>query len=513
MVGTATTGTTPGSDNDTAVTGDGATASTSSVPAIAWRPLSVVAALLGVVLVATSSGYGYFADELYFLWAGEHLDWSYVDQPPLLPLLARIMDTVVPGSLVALRLPAALMMAAGVLLTGLIARELGGARRAQVLAAGTFAVSPFMAMFGRYLATSTVDVVLTACAFWLVVRWIRVRDDRLLLWLGVVVAVALQAKYLIVFTLVIAAVASLVLGPRDLLRRRNLWLGVGIVAVTVIPAVLWQAANDWPQLRMGQSLSEDNEGAVFLFGGPAGFLIGLALYCGFVGMVMLVVGLRELLRRPELRFIAVSFFVAALTFILLGWSSHLLAVLFPVLWAAGGVAVARVRWRWFTPVAAVAFFMSASGVLYQLPIIPLGVVPDSTRIVAGVTAGWPEVVDSVADVYDSLPADQRENATVVSDRYEMASAMRRFGADHGLPSAHSPHRGAWYFATPPDSATTVIWVGSLPDELRDHFSDFRRAGETDNGLGIDNEWQGLPIWVGTGQQTPWSQLWPELRAV
>jgi 4-amino-4-deoxy-L-arabinose transferase-like glycosyltransferase len=94
-----------------------------------------ISAVLGLVLLAASGRYGFHRDELYFLAAGRHLDWSYPDQPPLLPLLARAMTALFGDSLIALRVLAALISAAGVLIAALTARELGGGRRAQLLTA------------------------------------------------------------------------------------------------------------------------------------------------------------------------------------------------------------------------------------------------------------------------------------------------------------------------------------------------------------------------------------------
>ena len=67
--------------------------------------------------------------------------WGYPDQPPLAPALARLVGSVAPDSLVALRLPSALMAAGVVLLNGMIARELGGRRAEQLLAAACMAVA------------------------------------------------------------------------------------------------------------------------------------------------------------------------------------------------------------------------------------------------------------------------------------------------------------------------------------------------------------------------------------
>jgi len=187
------------------------------VPALAWRPVLAIAGGTGAVLLATSAGYGYFGDELYFLAAGRHPSWGYADQPPLLPLLAHAIDMVFPGSVLALRLPAVAMMVAGVVIAALIAREFGGSSRAQVLTAAAYAL-PGNLMLTRTLSTAAVDLLLWTLASWLVIRWVRLRRDRLLLYAGLATTIALQAKYLMVVFWAVLAVSALLAGPPAFLR-------------------------------------------------------------------------------------------------------------------------------------------------------------------------------------------------------------------------------------------------------------------------------------------------------
>ena len=82
----------------------------------------------------TNGQYGYFRDELYYLACGEHLDWGYVDQAPLIAVVARAQRAVLGESLFAVRFLPAVAGAALVFVTGLLVRELGGRRFAIVLA-------------------------------------------------------------------------------------------------------------------------------------------------------------------------------------------------------------------------------------------------------------------------------------------------------------------------------------------------------------------------------------------
>ena len=126
------------------------------------RPACAIAAGLAAVMIATSNAYGYHRDELYFLACARHLAWGYPDQPLFVPLVARLMSDLAPTSLVVLRLPSALAAMAVVVLTGLIARELGGGRGAQLLAATAIAISALLDASGHTLNTNIFDLAVWA---------------------------------------------------------------------------------------------------------------------------------------------------------------------------------------------------------------------------------------------------------------------------------------------------------------------------------------------------------------
>src|SRR4051794_30786698 len=180
---------------------------------LAAAPVLCLAAGVAIVLAVFAGGYGYHRDELYFLEAGRHLAWGYADQGPVTPLLAHVMDSLARGSLTVLRLPSALMAGATVLVTGLIAAELGAGRRAQVIAASCTAVASVVLVVGHLLSTTTFDLLAWAIVTWLVARVVRTGDQRLWLPAGMVAGAALLNKPLIAFLLAALGVGILVAGP------------------------------------------------------------------------------------------------------------------------------------------------------------------------------------------------------------------------------------------------------------------------------------------------------------
>jgi 4-amino-4-deoxy-L-arabinose transferase-like glycosyltransferase len=220
-------------------------------PPFAAREVAVVAVLAGIVAALSAARYGYYYDELYFIAAGKRPSFSYVDQGPFVPLLARFMDWLFPGSFAALRIPAIVAALVVIVFGALVARELGGGRAAQVLTATACSTASCLLGQAQTLTTNGIDTALWVLISWLVVRWVRTRRDGLLLAAGFVTMVAIQVKLLVPVFWIAVLVAVGWLGPRELLRRPALWWSALAVAVSTIPALIWQARHGWPQVGMG----------------------------------------------------------------------------------------------------------------------------------------------------------------------------------------------------------------------------------------------------------------------
>ena len=258
-----------------------------------------VTGVLVVVLVAFSARYGYHRDELYFLAAGHHLAWGYPDQPPLTPFLAWVMNGLGHGSLVVFRLPATLAAAGVTLLTALMARELGGGRFAQVLAAVTVAMSTYVLLSGHLLVTSTVDLLVWVTVTWLVVRILRPAARGCGRACGRCGRRRSAQQAAADRPAAGALLVGVLLTPsaRPLLRSRWLLAGCVVAAVMWTPVLVWQAQHGWPQLTLAGQIRDEY--------GAAGerlnfFFLQLALFSAGAAYLW-VVGLRALWRRDEWR--------------------------------------------------------------------------------------------------------------------------------------------------------------------------------------------------------------------
>ncbi|WP_245713822.1 glycosyltransferase family 39 protein [Nocardia vaccinii] len=465
-----------------------------AVPAFAGWAVGAVAGVVGVVHLVCGLRGGYWFDEAYMVAIGRsHLAWGSADQPPLVPALAGALAWLAPGSLVLLRIPAVLATAAAVLLAALIARELGGDRRAQLLTAGAQATALWANLVGHWLTPYTLEPVQWLTLVWLLVRWVRIRQDRLLLAIGVVAGVAAETKFQVLLLCAVLLAAAAVFGPRELLRRPLLWAGAGIGLLLAAPTLLWQAHNGWPQLRMGSVVASE---AAALYGGRAGVTLSLITVGGVAGTALSLYGLWRLLRAPEqrpYRFVGVGAIALFIFFVVTVGRPYYLDGIYAPLCAAGALGfqqrrLAGGRWGW---VVWPAYALSAAAAAGIVVISGSAADPGAAQTIA----------QRAAKSYYDLPEQDRRGTIVMGQSYIDAAYIDVY-AGAGLPPAYSSNRAYGYFAAPPDSARSVLYVGSDIDELRGRFDQCRTM------IGDDSSQK---VWWCTGPHESWSQLWPRLR--
>ncbi|QIS08188.1 glycosyltransferase family 39 protein [Nocardia arthritidis] len=488
------------------------------VPPFARSGVIAVALLLAAAYLISLGRPGFWGDELYFIAAGRRPSISYADQGPLVPAVAWLMDVLAPDSPFALRLPAALASVAAVAIPALIAREFGGGRRAQVLAAIGYATSVFV-VASKPLCTLAFDLPLTATAVWLLIRWVRVRADWLLIMAGLAAALAIQVKWLVPGCWAALGVAVLLAGPRELLLRPALWLGSAIFAAAWAPSLIWQANHGWPQLRMARAIGTETGD----FGeGPLFYVPQVILLAGLVGGALFVYGVWHILRSPALRpyrFLVVALALLTVFFIATSGRPYYGAGIVPAFIAAGAVGLGNRDYERLPKIAGAALItVSAVLVLIPLSVLPL---PESGIHEPAVTTkqaiqrgflygqtGWAKLAAATATAYGELPPDERDTAVIVAESYWQASAVDHYR--RALPAVYSPNRGYGYFGSPPDSATTVVYIGGDPAKLRTEFADVRLLVELNDRLGFPGVTSGVTIWKCGRPTRPWSQAWPDM---
>ncbi|GAA3441754.1 glycosyltransferase family 39 protein [Planomonospora venezuelensis] len=483
------------------------------IPAFAWRGVAAVSAVLFAVLLALSPWYGYHRDELYFRMLGEQPAWGYVDQPPLTPLLARAAIALFGDTVTAIRVPAALSAAVLVVLVALLARELGGGRTAQRLAAAGIAAGAFTLVAGHSLLTLSADMPLWAAAILFVLRALLRGDGRWWLAAGAVIGLATYNRHLIALLVIGLAAGLLATGPREVLRGRWLWAGALLAVVLALPNLLYQVANGWPQLEMAAALGED-KGAEF----RALFVPLQIMLFGPVAAVVGAVGWVRLWRDRRVRALSVAYPVAAALTLLSGGRFDYTAGLILLLFAAGCVSTEAWAAGRGGRLRNVALALAANGALsavVALPLVPVAALSStpvpSMNEVARESVGWPEFASQVAAVVRALPPGDRARAVLLAGSYGEAGMLHRTAAQYGLPPVYSGHNQLHLYGPPPEAAAVAVAV-KIPRRLLGRvFGDCAEAGRTGNRAGVENEAQDLPIFVCRERKEPWRTAWPRFQ--
>ena len=473
----------------------------------------LLGAAVTVVLVVFAGGYGYHRDELYFLEAGHHLAWSYADQGPVTPLVARLMSDIAPGSLTVLRIPSAIAAGLVVLLTGLLAGELGGRPRARALAATCAAVGTIVLFNGHLLSTSTLDLLVWTLVSWLVVRAVRTGDNRLWPVAGVVLGLGLLNKPLPAFLAVGLLAGVLIAGPRRLLRNPWVWSGAAIALVLWSPWIAWQASNGWPQIAVSRSIAAGNSTSSQPWWAIVPFQV---LLVSPVLAPVWIAGLVRLFRDPAVRpyrFLAWAWVVLAVVFMASAGKPYYLAGLLPALLGAGAVAVDGWldRGRRGLRRGLIGIALVGSAVVSAIIALPLVPADRAGQVVAtnpdvGETIGWPRFTQTIADVYRHVPG-----AVILTSNYGEAGAIDRYGPALGLPHAYSGHNAFGDWGPPPNGSAPVVAVGLDRSDIATTLRDCRLRARIDDGVGIDNDEQGAPVDVCRGPQRPWSAQWSAVK--
>ena len=486
--------------------------------------------LLGVLLhLATIRAYGWFRDELYYVACGERLAWGYVDHPPLVALIARITREILGESLPALRLPSILAGAAVIFLTGWIARELGGGRFAQILAALCALIAPVYLFSFHIFSMNSFDVLFWTLGAHIVIRLVRGGDPKLWLLFGLVCGLGLENKHSVLFFGFGVVVGLLLTPERRHFRGPWIWLGGAAAVLLFLPHLIWQAARGAPTLEFIRNATANKNIAL----SPLEFFSEQIVQMHPLAFPVWLAGLGWLLLSREgrpFRVLGWGFVAVFLVLVTQSSKAYYLAPAYPPLFAAGATAleawVSRRSLR-----AVILLLLLAGGAAtapLTLPILPvetfvryvdaLGIeMSAGERHEMGALPqhfadmhGWPEMVAEVARVYHSLPPDERAKAGIFAQNYGEAGAIDLLGDAHGLPDAISGHNNYWLWG-PRGYGETLVVIGGDEDDNRAACPGLERAGEIRCGLCMPYE-NNRPVWICRRPGLPVEPLWAEVKS-
>jgi Dolichyl-phosphate-mannose-protein mannosyltransferase len=480
---------------------------------MAWRPVAVVTAIAVVVHAAVLTRYGWFGDEFYYVICGRHPAWGYADQPPLTPFLARPAAAIpLDNGLVGLRVLAVAFQAGCILLTAVLTAELGGRRRAQLIAAGAIAAAPVFVGAALLFGTTVTDQFFWVAVLVLVARALRIGSTRAWLLAGLAAGLGLENKSTVA-VLLLGIGVGLALFRRPVLRTRGPWLA-GLLAVLIeVPNLVWDARHRWINLSMTRSLSHKS-------GGPLGSLLVqlpelVIAGAGLLLIALWILGIR-LLNSAEQRahrWILSVAVVAVVLFTVSGGKAYYPAPALTGLFAAGAVRVERSdspRGRRAWPVLiAITTIMS---VLTLLPVLPPQAADKIRSLNPDVmdTYGWPRFVTEVAQATKSLPP----GVPIFTSDYEEAGALTILGPADGV---HRPiasgHNNYWIWGPPPGSDATVFTTGVSLADLDRICGKVTEVGQytLPDGLRNDELDRGITFDLCQDPRGTWAQLWPGLE--
>jgi hypothetical protein len=490
--------------------------------------------ILGLATLAIhlifNAGYGIFRDELYFIVCGDRPAWGYVDQPPLIPLLASWSHAVFGNFLVGFRLVPALALSATVALSAEFARTLGGGRFAQWLAALSALFSPQFLAIGLLFTTDTFQPLTWLACGWFLVRLAQTGNERWWIPFGLVVGLSLLSKYAIAFYVVALGIGLLATPARRSLLRPWLYVGVLIGTILVLPDVLWQKAHGWPFLELGKAAVNGKNVAL----SPVAFFVQQLLLMGPLAAPVWIAGLWVCLHRPKLavyRAFPIAYAILFAFFVISHGKAYYMAPIYPTLLGIGAVAMESwlqsARWR-----RAALITVGVAGTIAAPMAIPilsekafinyskmLGIAPSATAAEhqkLGLLPqhfadqhGWPEMAAKVAAVYDALPPADRAKAVFLGVDYGEAAAIDIFGRPLGLPPAISGHNNYYLWGPQGHDGSVLIVLGPHWGGLFPAYRRVEVAGEINNPYAMPYETG--PIYVLRDPKVPFSIIWPRLK--
>lgn len=478
--------------------------------------------------------YGYFRDEFDYLACGQHLAWGYVDQPPLIPFLARISRMALGESLRSIRFLPALASSALVVQTAVLARELGGRRFALLLSAIMILIAPQYLSNGSLLGTNCLEPNLwMGCAYFAILA-IKRADPRYWLGFGIVAGLGMEEKYSIAVFGFGIVVGLLLTSQRRIFLNRWIWFG-GVAAFLVfLPNLLWNVHNHWPFVELMRNIKAEGRDVVLP---PVQFFFQQTLLVHPVTAPIWLAGLAAFFfweRLKPYRVLGWSYLVSYTVFFALHGKNYYLAPIYPLLLAAGAVVIEacieRSRQVWMKP-ALVTVFLAAGAYFAPIvvPVLPPEEflsymkylpmkVPHMEHAHAAALLpqwyadqfGWQEIVAETVQAWNRIPTEQRVDCGIFAQNYGQAGAIDFFGPRYGLPPALSGHQTYFLWGPRGYSGNCMIVIGDRKEKLETLFEHVELVGEsTDNPYALEKQ---IPVFIcKTSKFGSLTQVWPKVK--
>jgi hypothetical protein len=483
--------------------------------------------------------YGYFRDEFDYMSCGDHLQWGYVDQPPLVPFLIHICRAVLGDSLRCIRFIPAVASSLLVVQTAVLARELGGRRYALLLSAVCAVIAPQYLSNGSLLGTNCLEPNLWMGCVYFVILAIKRNDPRYWLGFGVVAGIGMENKYsMAVFGLGIV-VGLLLTEQRRLLLNQWFWIGGFAAFLIFLPNLLWNIHYDWPFVQLMRAIKAEGRDVIL---GPVNFFLQQALLVNPLTAPLWLAGLSSLLfsaRLKPYRVLGWCYLVCYTVFFVLHGKNYYLAPIYPMLLAAGAVVLesslgrresGKPRLQWLKP--AVIVILLASGI-HTLPIVVPVLSPEEfltykkylpfkLPVMEHAHArarlpqwyadqfGWKEISDETVVAWNRVAPEQRQDCGIFAQDYGQAGAIDFFGRHQGLPGAMSGDRTYFLWGPHGYSGNCMIVLDDRQSVLERYWDQVEFVGTSAaSPYAMEDQ---IDVFLCKSKKfDSWSNVWPHLK--
>jgi 4-amino-4-deoxy-L-arabinose transferase-like glycosyltransferase len=481
-------------------------------------------------VVNARSPYGFHRDEFLYLALGRHLQLWRMDFPPAIAMVAEATRALLGDSLVAIRMPAALAGTAVLLLASLVARELGGGRMAQGLAALAVLASPLFLRASNLFQPVVLDQLTWSLALYALVRLCRTDAPRWWIGLGAALGLGLLTKFSALFLGLAILLALLCSQRRRALLGPWPWVAAAIALAIGSPSIVGQVRLDFPVLGQMADLRATQLERVTAWEFMINQLLwGPTTLLGLAGGVALLTSERLRPFRP----VGWSCLWVFVILLVLHGKAYYAGSLYPTLFAAGAVLIAGTRagrlgtaLRWGPAALIVAY--GAVLLPFGLPLLPPESMASYARAIGATQAlrtntgelgrlpqdyadmlGWEAQAAAVARVYHALPPDQREKAVLLAGNYGEAGALDFFGPRYHLPPAVSPAGSYWFFGPGNKPGEVAVTIGIGQANLERFFDSMAPAARLREPWAVSEE-QDLTVFLATHPRLTLQQVWPTL---
>jgi len=481
-----------------------------------------------------NNGYGYFRDEFDYMACGDHLAWGYVDHPPLIPFLIKLSRLLLGDSLRSIRIVPALATSSAVVLTALIARELGGRRFARVFSAMAFITVPIYLNDGSVMTTNCLEPLLWMGCVYFAILAIKRDDPRYWLWFGVVAGIGLEEKYSIAVLGFSLMLGLLLTEERRVFASKWIWLGGAVAFVIFLPNLLWNVQNHWPFVELMHNIKAEGRDVVL---SPSAFFAQQVLVAHPILAPVWISGVFAFLFSAKLkpyRFLGWTYLIAFTVFVVLKGKNYYLGPIYPVYIAAGAVVIesyiVRSRQVWLKP--AIVTITLASGAWLAPVVMPVLSVNQFISYMGNLPFkvprsehshmrailpqhfadefGWEEIVATVNQAYIKLTPEERAGCAIMAQNYGQAGAIDFLGRKYGLPPALSGHQTYFLWGPRGYSGNCLIVLDDSRNVLEGLFEHVEYVGKSaDNPYALERE---IPVFLCRGAKFgSLAKIWPRLK--